>query len=290
MRFNELIYKILYKTRHIIPNKSLQLQCSDWLFEKLVLPKEKKLRLKCRILTVKQTLDVLSKGDCNISRYRDGEIQYVINNNFKHFFQPYNKKLIDKLVYVLKHPIDNCLIALPNWICKKYPKDSFYYRMLKSTYISFSKLISKDYIYGDALCFNQDLVKNIEYIKSFWNKKDVVIVTGKKSAFILDNRLFNNVKVLTFIYTKAVDAFSEYDKIIKAIRKIHNKNPNAIFLLSLGLTATVLAYDLAKEKIHALDIGHITNYYLEQIGEMPNIEKLRLSGKYVDGVTDVKNI
>ena len=66
-------------------------------------------------------------------------------------------------------------------------------------------------------------------------------------------------------------------------------NENSIVLLSLGLTATCLAYDLAKKNIWAIDIGHITNYYLEQIGELENIEKLRVNQKFVDGKTNIRD-
>ena len=60
---------------------------------------------------------------------------------------------------------------------------------------------------------------------------------------------------------------------------IKNYNDNDLVLLALGPTATVLAYDLAKSGIQALDIGHIDieyEWYLRKDRTHKKIE-----GKYV---------
>lgn len=73
------------------------------------------------------------------------------------------------------------------------------------------------------------------------------------------------------------------------ISRYKEKGDKYLYLLSLGITATVLAYDLAKMNIWALDLGHFTNHYLHVIGKMEQVDFLRLEGKYIDGETDINN-
>ena len=49
------------------------------------------------------------------------------------------------------------------------------------------------------------------------------------------------------------NAFVVYDDILNSIKMTNNK----LVLLSLGPTATVLAYDLGKDGFQAIDIGHL---------------------------------
>ncbi len=55
------------------------------------------------------------------------------------------------------------------------------------------------------------------------------------------------------------NAFDKYDRILSMVEKSVLKDELA--LISLGPTATVLAYDLARCGIQALDIGQIDNEY-----------------------------
>ncbi len=50
-----------------------------------------------------------------------------------------------------------------------------------------------------------------------------------------------------------------YDEILSAVKQY--ADANTLVLISLGPTATVLAYDLAMAGIQALDIGQLDNEY-----------------------------
>ena len=54
------------------------------------------------------------------------------------------------------------------------------------------------------------------------------------------------------------------------------KHENPLLLISLGPTATVLAYDLSQSGNLALDIGHITNMYDKLVYGMAKPEELPL--------------
>lgn len=238
-------------------------------------------------MTDKETIEYIIQNKCSIARYGDGEIGYLLFDNFKHFFQPHNKLLQKKLKYILDNPIDSCVIGIPFWMANKAKCD--WDKCCHLNYFDrFWPLLKKKYKYAAANCFGINSLNNgnLQLLKKIWEDRDILLITGEKSTFIWDERLFNNIKSVEFIYTKAVDAFSEYDKIIDSIELV-NTDKNKLILISLGLTATVLAYDLSIKGYQAIDIGHITNYFLQFVGEMSNIEVLRNEGKFIDGVTDI---
>ncbi len=86
----------------------------------------------------------------------------------------------------------------------------------------------------------------------------MLIVTSRSSRFVLIPELFDNIKSSEFIYGLSENAFCQYDELIARI-KSHSKNK--LVLLALGPTASILAYDLAKEGYQAIDIGHLPSCY-----------------------------
>lgn len=281
-QYDKVLYNLLIFFNIFIPIKKLRRDYRLNIRYLFLKPKRSEL-ININKMSINETINYLLVNKCSFARYGDGEIGYMLFDYFKHFFQPYNLVLQDKLKYILANPVKNCLIGLPHWIDN--PETFKLY--VVAYYRDFKPFLNKSILYGDAHSFAICVNEHIDIIKKIWNDKDVIIVTGNNSAFIYDDRIFGNAKSVSFIYSKAVDAFSEYNKIFSDIEKMYNEN--SIVLLSLGLTATCLAYDLAKKNIWAIDIGHITNYYLEQIGELENIEKLRVNQKFVDGKTNIRD-
>lgn len=100
--------------------------------------------------------------------------------------------------------------------------------------------------------------KRFDLLKLLWEKKDLLIVEGEKTKLGVNNNLFENSKSIKRIIAPAQNAFSVYNEILESVKKNAEKR---MVLIALGPTATVLAYDLAKENIQALDIGHIDIEY-----------------------------
>ena len=67
------------------------------------------------------------------------------------------------------------------------------------------------------------------------------------------------------------------------IDAIVNLHSGELILIALGPTATVLAYDLNKRGIRALDIGHLDIEY--EWFKSGTQEKIPIAGKYVNEVT-----
>ena len=91
-----------------------------------------------------------------------------------------------------------------------------------------------------------------------WDSENLLIVEGAYSRLGVSNDLFDNAKSIKRILCPQENAFDRYDIILNCIKKSYH---GELIILALGMTATVLAYDLAKEKIRALDLGHIDVEY-----------------------------
>ena len=120
--------------------------------------------------------------------------------------------------------------------------------------------------YYDA-CITRPYIRNkdkkhseqlFEGLKGIWYQRDVVIVEGVYSRLGVGNDLFRDVKTLRRIICPPKDAYDKYDEILNASMEIEK---DCLFLLSLGPTATVLAYDLHEAGYQTIDLGHIDLEY-----------------------------
>lgn len=113
-------------------------------------------------------------------------------------------------------------------------------------------------------------------IKRIWENKNVIMVEGEQTKLGVGNDLFDNCKSIKRILCPSVNAFAKYDEICNAIRK---QKKDKLFLLAIGPTATVVAYNMSKEGYQCIDIGHIDIEYLWYKNKSKKVEKV--SGKYV---------
>lgn len=95
-------------------------------------------------------------------------------------------------------------------------------------------------------------------LKRIWNNKDVVFVEGEGTRSGYGNDLFSNTASIKRIVCPAVNAFDKYDEILNTCLEF---DKNKLFIIALEPTATVLAYDLAKQGYRALDLGHLDIEY-----------------------------
>ena len=80
-----------------------------------------------------------------------------------------------------------------------------------------------------------------------------MFVEGFQTRMGVGNDLFDNVGSIVRILCPAESAFDRYEEIYnEAVRQPKDK----LFLIALGPTASVLAYDLAMQGYQAIDLGH----------------------------------
>ncbi len=244
-------------------------------------PTKREIKKTAKIQANDETLEIIIKNKLSIARYGDGEIGYLLDKNFKHFFQPMNLELQQRLKEILQNPIEQCMTAIPPWLNGNLARPE----MVEQYWIKIYPYLNQNYTYASSFCFTVSsfIEGNISYMQKIWKDRRVLLVTGANSTFIWDKRLFEGADLIDIVYSKPIDAYSEYDNILHSIVNHKASDKETLILIALGLSATVLAYDLSKLGYQALDIGHISNYYLQYLGEMENIEVMRQKGIFKDG-------
>ena len=114
-------------------------------------------------------------------------------------------------------------------------------------------------------------------LKSLWDGENLLIVEGAESRLGVGNDLFANAKSIRRVICPSKEAFDRYDDIYNAVLDLAK---DSLVLIALGPTATVLAADLSKKDIWAIDIGHVDIEYEWFLRNAK--EKIKIEGKHVN--------
>lgn len=109
-----------------------------------------------------------------------------------------------------------------------------------------------------------------------------MFVEGNLTHLGYGNDLFSNARSIKRILCPNKNAWDHYDDILSTV--ISHTNNDTLIIIALGMTATVLAADLAKTGRQALDLGHIDIEY--EWMKMGATEKVPIPGKYVNEAKD----
>lgn len=230
------------------------------------------------VMTVSETLHYVLENKVSMTRFGDGEFDCMFGKGIR--YQKASKSLAARLKEVFSSQNKNLLVCTWRYdkskeiaAYKDHHDFDFYDKYFAYRGQEVASLASSQR-YGDSLVSRTDSFKagELNTIRQLWANRNLVVVTGKDSAFDLDSRLFDQIKSISFVYGKAQNAFDEYNDLLK---KCCEKPKDALFLISLGPTATVLAHDLTLQGYQALDMGHITNSYHEFLGEKGSPEEER---------------
>lgn len=246
----------------------------------------RKLRIKDSI----DTINYIIETKCSVSRYGDGELDVIFGG--ERGFQKYDAHLASRLREVLSSKNLNHIVCLPYPFIKsdflRESSDKFWSYYIGMNAIRLRKIIDlkKSYYDTEISRFYIDYAdrrkchEHIVLLKQIWEKRNVIIVEGCHTASGVGNDLFNNVASVRRIICPAENAFEVYSKILNSV--VHHSSKDSLILLSLGMTATVLAYDLAKEGLQAIDLGHLD---IEYEWFLRNADwKTVIPGKYVNEV------
>ena len=246
------------------------------------------------VLNKYETLKELINSDKSISRYGDGEFNLTWGESLP--FQRHSEKLSERLKEILISDNENCLIAIPDIFksLKVYSLDAqnFWRKFVVNSREKIYQIIDFKKQYYDTevsrpymdLADKSDVGNYFSEFKKLWQGKDIVFVEGEKSRLGYKNDLFKGAKSIKRILCPAKNAYSRYDEIFNECLK---QDKNSLFILALGPTATVLAYDLSKKGLRALDLGHIDIEYEWFI--MKANKKMPIKNKYVNECKNGKN-
>lgn len=242
------------------------------------------------------TLQKVIEGG-SISRIGDGELDIALGHDNEHWFQDFNESLAYRLREIMALDMDTTpgfYVALLPYLnshgCKEY-KDRSYVRRWDSwnaTRIpTLYRMICKGQTYYNALCFRpslreesyEDIEQRISKIKRIWEGKRILIAEGGliaggradgrtrsvESCMGVGNDLLAGAESVQRIIVPPINAFAKYDEILETICRCYNHD---LVLLIMGMTASVLAYDLYRRGIRAIDFGQSQRIYVEMLKEL----------------------
>ena len=83
-------------------------------------------------------------------------------------------------------------------------------------------------------------------LKVIWKDRDVLICEEEQTMLGVGSDLFDEAKSIRRIIFPQENAFDKYEETMLRLKK---ENKEVLIILALGPISTVLAYDLAKERI-----------------------------------------
>lgn len=201
-----------------------------------------------KVLTEDATL-LAANGGMSLARFGDGELKLLLGHSAKS--QRYEPDLSGHLAKVLAFPGENCLPCIPRMDFGS-PKAAFWeaYKAHR-----FTQYYPHRATFGSAFVTRPDSAPHIdradywEQLFALWKDRDVVLVRGSEKSFTPERLV--GAKSVKEIIGPRQHAWTVRDEIF---REVYRETRPVI--LCLGATATVLAWRLAQEGVHALDLGH----------------------------------
>ncbi len=245
---------------------------------------------KINILDIENSLKKIKDERKSISRFGDGELDLIIGKNLK--FQEHDEKLAKRLEKILTSKQDFCMIGIPDVINGFYnlteESETFWIKNMERTRDTWLKYIDKNREYCTAnltrlyIRYKDKSNAGIYFsiMKEIWKDRDVLICEGEQTRVGIGNDLLDGCKSIRRVICPAEDAFKKYDEILNTLKQ---ESKDTLIIIALGPTATVLAYDLAKEGYQALDMGHFDIEYEWYLRNATKKEKI--NNKYTNEVS-----
>jgi glycosyltransferase family protein len=118
-------------------------------------------------------------------------------------------------------------------------------------------------------------------LRTLWAGRDVVFIEGEESRLGVGNDLFLNTRSVRRILAPKRNAFDRYDELLAAGAALEKE---ALLILALGPTATVLSRSFHLLGYQALDLGHVDVEY--EWLRMGATTKVPVPFKHVNEATD----
>jgi len=244
------------------------------------------------VMSIEETIDLLlANPQLSLARYGDGELEMTYYKNIG--FQPFDPRLSARLKALLQQgPQANphCLICLPDAFRTTQNMRSgsaLFWFFHKSFYFKYyASLLNQQYQYGNTSVtrpYHDYKIKKLsqtifDKFKRLYKNQRLLIVEGSGTRLGLGNDLLAGAREVKRITTLNRNAFSVYDRLFATI--LAHASDYDLVLISLGPTATVLAYDLSQHGIRCIDSGHVDIEYEWMLASATT--KIKVAGKNVN--------
>ncbi|MGJ1387081.1 GT-D fold domain-containing glycosyltransferase [Sphingobacterium spiritivorum] len=245
-----------------------------------------------KIASNQDTIDYILNTRKSVARFGDAEL-HIISQTEDSGFQHIDRALSRRLQEVLKSNTEKCMICLPVGFStvKEFGREGrdfwkhftvFHYRRY-IPYLDFKRIYYCANITRPYMDYKDKSQASVffECIKELWKGKNVLIVEGSMTRLGMGNDLFDNTESIHRIITLSKQAFTLYDRILEEVSAVATQYD--LILIALGASATVLAYDLSKLDVQAVDIGHIDIEYEWFLKGA--VHKVEIKGKHVNEVS-----
>ena len=253
---NYIAYNLLYEMQDVIANN-----------RPLFVP---------RVATADETFDELLHTEKSFARFGDGEFGMMFFGT-QIGFQQRDELMLERLKEVLVSQEPNLMIGLIN-VFGMQGLHSSHRAWAGKMRQHINPLLDETKQYYDAGAMRTSLPEHYMKLKKIWAGKKVVTIEGSMCRLGVGNDLFDGASSFRRILAPAECAFSAYDRILTEALKIEK---DALFLIALGPTATVLTHDLHKAGYRAIDIGHLDIAY-ELFLRNKEQRMVAIEGKYVN--------
>lgn len=226
-----------------------------------------------KIASGQEAVDRIVQEGCSMARFGDGEFS-AIAGRIRHRFQTMeDETLAARLREVLNAGEERLLIGLADNYgsldhyteqarreirCYMTPEvRAEHMRLLDPDRQYYDAYVTRPYVmYADH---NTDApARRFDRLRRIWDNRKCVFVEGRNTGLGVGNDLFDNAAQIRRILAPAKNAFTVYDRLLGACME---QERDSLFVLALGPTATVLAYDLCRAGYQAVDVGHVDLEY-----------------------------
>lgn len=252
-----------------------------------------------------ELIDYLLNKNASLCRFGDAEFELMCGRE-RPWYQSVNEELALRLREVITSQDENIAVAIADDFgsLDSFTEDAadairrYMQRNVRDTIMEhidlnrsyYDAYVSRPYI----LYKDKDNAKSrFDLLKKLWEGRKILLIEGEYARMGVGNDLFLNVESLKRMLCPHKEAFDKYDDILKTAKRQIVDTGADLVLISLGPTATVLAYDLAKSGVTALDIGQVDNeyeWYLRKAQKrMPIPKKMTAEYDWLSEVEDEKN-
>ena len=222
------------------------------------LMKFKKKRRYPAIQSIDQTIDKLLSGNFSLARYGDGEFLLCLDRPIT--FQKTDEHLRKRLNQLLQDRENTtCLIAITEFRTERLTP--FWKQFWFENVADISSLLHPKMVYYNQSVTREVNLNQVERFSALWHNREVLFVIGKGSRFDVEHELFSTVKKYQVVYGLPVNAWDNYEEVMLEVQHTIISIDNPLVICALGPAATLMAYDLSKIGVQALDLGHLTNVY-----------------------------
>lgn len=278
------------KVRHERFEKKINKRMNNMLYEMYDSFKERDVLLP-HIESAEKAIKLIQTKGYSLCRFGDYEFEIMMGRE-RAKYQSLNTNLAIRLKEILRSKDQNILIAIADnyGSLEKYTEhaaDAIRDYLTYEVRVDHMKLLDRQKVYYDAYLSRPYIIyrdkekasERFDQVMSIWTHRDIVVIEGDKTRMGIGNDLFSNASSVRRIIAPNKDAFDKYDVILAEALKLPD---TVMFVIALGSTATVLAYDLGRAGYQAIDIGHIDNEYEWFLRGVRQRECI--AGKYVNEV------